>query len=175
MVLTSLFPLLLAVAGPVPNVPAPPKGTFEKELTAVAAQKADLEMKAVLAQIDADPSQPADVRKEAREKASRLKVAVYTTTESIEKCVSFYATAVPGALFLFAERRVVPDVEELAAAGGFSVPEKVRKEWEGKLYHYARWSRDDGTLEIDIEDTLIDPRNGNVTARTVVMVTSLAR
>ncbi len=164
--------LLLAVAGPIPGVPAPPDGKFEPELSRIAVTKAEAEMGKLLAELDKDASQPPAAKAEVKARVSRLKVAMYTTPKSIVDCVSFYTKAVKGATFLYAERKVLPDVAELAEAGGFAVPADVEKNWKEKSYKYARWVRDDGGLEIDVEDLLIDPRNGAVSKMTVVMITS---
>ena len=43
----------------------------------------------------------------------------------------------------------------------------------GKLGRTARWTKDDDTLQVVVEDHLIDPRDGKVSETTVVLVTSL--
>lgn len=172
--LLAAFALLLATAAQqVPGVPPPPEGKFEPELTQVAVERAKAEMTALLAQLDKDTTQPPAVKADVKSKLSRLKVAIYTSGKTMEECVTFYADRVKGSSFLFAERQVLPDLRELAASGRFAVTPKTEEEWGGKSYRYARWVREDGTLSIDVEDHLLDPRDGAVTKRTVVMVTSV--
>ena len=171
--LPAALALLLATASQVPGVPAPPEGRYEPELTQVAVERARAEMNALLAALDKDTSQPPAVKAEVKAKLSRLKVAIYTSARPLEECVTFYGDRVKGASFLFAERQVLPDLRELAASGRFTVTPRMEEEWGGRSYRYARWVRDDGTLEIDVEDHVLDPRDGSVTKRTVVMVTSM--
>ena len=106
-----------------------------------------------------------------RKKASRLRVAVYTFPGTIDDLAAFYAGKVPGVSFLFTEREIGKDLAETALAGGFALAPSLAKEWQGKKGRSARWARSDGSLEIDIEDHLIDPRDGRVTRQGVVMVT----
>ena len=171
LALLSAASLLFAVAGPVPGVPAPPGGRFEGEMTAVVAARAAAQMKPLLDEMERDPSQPESVKADIRRKASRLTVAVYTAPGTIDELVAFYSGKVAGASFLFSEREIGKDLAETAQLGGFSLAPAAVKEWEGKKGRSARWARPDGTLEIDIEDHLIDPRDGRVTKQVVVMVT----
>ena len=163
--------LLFALAGPVPGVPAPPGGRFESEITAVVAARAAAQMKPLLEEMERDLSQPESVKAEIRKKASRLRVAVYTFPGTIDDLAAFYAGKVPGVSFLFTEREIGKDLAETALAGGFALAPSLAKEWQGKKGRSARWARSDGSLEIDIEDHLIDPRDGRVTRQGVVMVT----
>ena len=163
--------VLFAVAGPVPGVPAPPGGRFEAEMTVVVAARATAQMKPLLDEMERDTSQPESVKAEIRKKASRLRVAVYTSPGTIDDLAAFYAGKVPGVSFLFSEREIGKDLAETAQVGGFVLAPAAAKEWQGKKGKSARWARADGTLEIDIEDHLIDPRDGRVTKQLVVMVT----
>ncbi len=56
---------------------------------------------------------------------------------------------------------------------GLAVDPEVEKKWTGKSGKTARFTREDGTLQVVVEDHLIDPRDGKVTPMTVVLVTSL--
>lgn len=171
-----LLALLLAATGPAVSgakrVPAPPGGKFEPGITAVVTDRAKAQMKVLVEQFEKDPAQPSAVKAEVRRKASLLSVAVYTTGSTIEEVAIFYTERVPGASFLFAERDIGVDLLETAAGGTFTLPPSTFKAWEGKKGRFARWARPDGALEIDLEDHLIDPRDGRVTKQTVVMVTS---
>ena len=163
--------LLLAVGGAVPGVPAPPGGRLETEITAVVASRATAQMKPFLDQMEKDPSQPEAVKAEIRKKAASLTVAVYTAPGTVDELAAFYAGKVPGASFLFGERDLAADLAEAEQVGGFVLAPAEAQAWKGKKGRSARWARPDGTLEIDIEDHLIDPRDGRVTRRSVVMVT----
>lgn len=158
----------------IPGVPLPPDALFESELTRVATERARLEMKTVLSQLERDGSRSSAVKNEIKVKLARLKVAVYTTPRSLDETVSHYEKLIERALFVFGERNLLVDLLEAARAGGFEVAPKSQEAWAGKTIRSARWGRDDGAVEIDVEDHLIDPRDGKVTKKTVVLVTSLA-
>jgi hypothetical protein len=154
-------------------VPLPPEGALEPELTKAAATRADAEMKAALKVLDGDPSIPADQKREIKAKITRFKIAVFTTAKSFDDTVLFYQKEIVGAQFLIGERDVLGDLQELAATTGIVVPQEAVRDWSGKRGRSARWSRQDKSLEIDIEDTLIDPRDGKISKKTVVLVTSV--
>jgi hypothetical protein len=177
MLLLLPFSILALVAepGPVPGVPSPPAGTYEAELTGLAAEKAKAELAAQLDAALKDPSTSPAEKSEAKSRAAgvRLKLAIYTTPKSLEETVAFYGQKMKGASFLIAERNVLIDLAEVAQAGKFQVPASVEKEWKGKTGRTARWTREDQLLQISVEDYLIDPRDGKVSLKTVVLVTSI--
>jgi hypothetical protein len=166
------FALLLAAAGPVPGVPAPPGGRFETEITGIVSARAEAQMKPFLDQLEKDTTQSAAAKEAIRKKAARLTVAVYSSPGSIDELALFYMGKIRGAEFTYADRDIAVDLLETLQAGGLSLPPAAIKAWEGKKGRSARWSRPDGSLEIDIEDHLIDPRDGRVTKQTVVMITA---
>ncbi len=171
------LPLLILLAGgpgpgPIAGIPVPLEGAFDADLTKAASERVAAEMKTVLAQLDKDP-RPESVKGEIRRKISRVKVAVYTSTKPLDEVVAFYEQRVPNATFIFAERGLMHDAEELARSAGFRIDVETEKAWAGKSGRSARWSREDGSVEIDVEDHLIDPRNGKISPRPVVMVTGI--
>ena len=163
----------LAASPPVVSVPPPPGGTYEEGITKVVSSRAQKEMKALLAELEKDASQPAEFKADVKRKLARLKVAVYTTPKSFEETVAFYETSAFRPIFLKGQRDLLADLRENAEAAGGSVDPEVAKAWAGKSGQTARWTRDDNGLQITIEDHLIDPRDGSVTKKTVVLVTSL--
>jgi hypothetical protein len=175
-----LIPIvLLALAadpGPVSGIPSPPGGTYEVELSKLAAEKAKAELAAQLEAALRDPTLSAAEKSDVKSRIAgvRLKLAIYTTDRSLEETVTFYGQKVRGAVFLVAERNVLVDLAEVAQAGKFQVPASVEKEWQGKTGRTARWTRDDQMVQISVEDYLIDPRDGKVSKKTVVLVSSFA-
>lgn len=171
--LPALLALLLAAdaAQPVSGVPVPPEAVFEPELTKAAAARAQVESKAALARLDRETSISPKEKSEIRRKIESLRVAVYTTPKTIDDTVAFYERSIDAANFLFGERSLLDDATELARAGGFVLAAATTEAWAGKRGRSARWSRDDGTLEIDVEDHLVDPRDGTIRKKTVVLVT----
>ncbi len=167
---------LVAEPGPVPGVPAPPSGRYEAELTKLAAERAKTELASQLAQVLNDPMVPAGDKAEAKARAAsaRLKLAIYTSDRSLEETAAFYGQKIPGASFLFAERNVLIDLADVARGSKIQIPAEVQREWQDKSGRTARWTREDQMLQISIEDYLIDPRDGKVTKKTVVLVTSMA-
>jgi hypothetical protein len=87
----------------------------------------------------------------------------------------FYAKNIAGVSFLFGERNVLGDVIDLSKEKGFPIPVEVERAYRDKSMRYARWTSTDETVQIAVEDHLIDPRNGKVTQQTVVMVTSVGK
>lgn len=166
--------LLLAVS-PSPavgGVTLPPDAVFEPELTKAANARAQVEAKAALARLEQDRSIPSSAKAEIRKKIERLKVAVYTSPRSLDETVAYFEQTVSAANFLFGERPVLDDAAEVARAGGFSLPQTAVESWSGKRGRTARWSRDDGSLEVDVEDHLIDPRDATIRKQTVVLLTT---
>lgn len=170
--------LILALGSspsPVPGVPAPPGGVLEPELTKIANERAQEETKKLLAEMDKDTSQPDSVKKQIRAKLSKLKIAVWVTGSKIEEVTGFYAKDIAGARFLFGERNILGDIADLSKEKGFAISPETEKTYREKVMRYARWTSDDETLQIAVEDHLIDPRNGKVLQQTVIMATSVGR
>lgn len=156
---------------PIPGVPLPPDGTLEEELTKLEGARAAAEAKDAFAKVDADSSLSKKEKAELRRKIASLKVAVFTSPRPIEQVVAFYEKTLPRAEFVFALRDLSYDIQEGIRAGVIKAsPERV-KEAQGKQGRSARWTRDD-RLSIAIEDQLVDPRDGRITPKTVVLVTS---
>ncbi len=170
--LTLLALFWLAEPAPVKGVPPPPGGRFEAEMTKVVSDRAKVEMRAFLAELER-AAQPASAKAELKRRLSRLKVAVYTTPRSWEETVAFYEGPAMWIVFLKGERDVLGDLREYAREAGIAVDPSVEKAWAGKFGQTARWTKDDETVQIVVEDHLIDPRDGKVTPTTVVLVTSL--
>jgi nitrogenase molybdenum-iron protein alpha/beta subunit len=162
----------LSEAAPVKGVPPPPGGRFEAEITKVVSDRAKVEMKALLAELERT-SQPADTKAEIKRRLAGLKVAVYTTPKAWGETVDFYEGPPMRVLFLKGERDILADLRDYARTAGIAVDPAVEKSWTGKSGKTARWTKDDDTLQIVVEDHLIDPRDGKVTPVTVVLVTSL--
>jgi hypothetical protein len=173
-----LIPLVLfalaADPGPVPGIPPPAGGTYEAELSKLAVEKAKSELAAQLEATLKDPALSAADKADVKSRIAsvHLRLAIYTTDRSLEETVTFYGQKVKGAVFLVAERNVLLDLAEVAQAGKFQIPHGVEKEWQGKTGRTARWTRDDQMVQISVEDYLIDPRDGRVTKKTVVLVSS---
>jgi len=165
---------LIAEAGPVSGIPAPPAGNYEAELSKLAADRAKAEIVHQLDAVLRDPSSSASDKAEAKSRVegARLKLAIYTTDRSLEETIAFYTGKVPGAAFLTAERNILIDLQELAEIGKFTVPPATAREWKGKSGRTARWTREDQMLQISVEDYLIDPRDGKVAKKTVVLVSA---
>lgn len=170
-----LAALLLLLAPPnVGGIPAPQDGVLDADLTKVATDRLGAEMKNVLAQLDRDSTRPVAVRNELKRKISKLKVAVYTTPRTLDEVVAAYERQIANATFLFGDRDLFIDLAELSRTVGCSLDPQASTVWSGKRGRSARWSREDGMVEIDIEDHLIDPRDCKITKRTVVMISSVA-
>ncbi len=166
-------PLSLAVVpSPIPGVPLPPEGVVDAALTRLRMQQADAERQQALARLDTDTSLSKKEKAVIRGKLALMKVAVMTTTLPIEEVAAFYEKTVPGAEFLFGVRDLAADLEEGIRSGAIrATPEQVR-EAAGQQGQSARWTRQAQRLSIAIEDHLIDPRDGKITKKTVVLVTS---
>jgi hypothetical protein len=162
----------LAEPAPVKNVPPPPGGKFEAEMTKVVSDRAKVEMQGFLAQLERT-SQPAEQKALVKRRLAGLKVAVYTTPKGWEETVAFYEGPPMRVFFLKGERDILADLREFARMSGLSPDPEAEKKWVGKSGKTARWTKEDDTLQVVVEDHLIDPRDGRVTATTVVLVTSL--
>ena len=165
---------LLRLADPAPatGVPPPPGGRFEAEMTKVVLEKAKVEMKSVLDDLERT-ARPPEAKAEIRRRLARLSLAVYTTPAGWEETVAYYEGAPMRLTFLKGERDILADLREWARTAGLDVEPSVAKALSGKLGKTARWTKDDDTLQVVVEDHLIDPRDGKVSETTVVLVTSL--
>ncbi|MBK9090283.1 MAG: hypothetical protein IPL90_15035 [Holophagales bacterium] len=170
--LTFLALFWLAEPSPVKGVPPPPGGTFETEITKVVSDRASIEMQGLLAELER-MSQPAETKAEIKRRLAGLKVAVYTSPKSWDETVAFYEGPAMKVVFLKGERDILADLQDYARSAGIAVDPAVEKAWTGKSGRTARWTKDDETLQIVVEDHLIDPRDGKVTPKTVVLVTKL--
>lgn len=174
--MTSLLALLslfwLADPAPVKGVPPPPGGKYEAEMTKVVSDRAKVEMQALLDQLE-QGAQPPEAKKEIRRRLAGLKVAVYTTARSWDETVAFYEGPAMRIVFLKGDRDILGDLRDYARATGIAVDPAAEKAWAGKWGKTARWTKEDESLQVVVEDHLIDPRDGKVTPQTVVLVTSL--
>jgi len=176
MIRALVLAVLLAApaVSPIPGVPIPPDGVLEPELTKAATDRATAEMRAGLARLEKDVTIPDNVKRDIKAKIIRMKIAVFTTPKTLDETVAFYEKSMTGATFIFGERDVLGDAHELATASGLRMDPEVERAWQGKRGRSARWSREDKGLEIDVEDTLIDPRDAKISRKTVVLVTSVS-
>ena len=171
---TSLVLLLAAPpASPVPGVPMPPGGTVDTDLTKVYVDRAAIETRDALAQLERDTSRSKAEKDDLRKRMSKLKLAVLTSTQGLDKLVAFYEKEIPKARFIFGERDLTSDLLEGIRSGAIKGNPEAAKKLAGQRGRSARWHAEDGRIGIDIEDTLIDPRDGKVTKKTVVLATSL--
>ena len=170
--LTFLALFWLAEPSPVKGVPPPPGGAFEAEITKVVSEHAKVEMQGILAELER-MSQPAETKAEIKRRLAGLKVAVYTTSKSWDETVAYYEGPAMKVVFLKGERDILADLRDYARSAGIAVDPAVEKAWTGKSGRTARWTKDDETLQIVVEDHLIDPRDGKVAPKTVVLVTKL--
>lgn len=157
----------------VGGVEPPPGPTYEAELTKVASEAAQREMRSGLEQVEKDPTVPPDMKAELKKKLARLKLAMYSSTATLDECVNYYEAKIPGSAFTFGVRGTLADVVELSKIAGFPVPASAVSSLEKEQTRSARWNSRDGLLQITVEDHLIDPRDGKVAKKTVVLVTSL--
>jgi hypothetical protein len=171
--MTSLLPILLFLAAsPVAGVPLPPDGAVDQVFTEIYASRAAAETKAALAQLDADTKRSSSEKKQIRKSLEKLKVVALTTPKTLDEAVAFYEKEVKGARFTFAVRDLESDLKEGMRSGAIKGDPSVVAKAAGQRSRSARWNRPDGALEIAIEDHLIDPRTGEILAKTIVLVTS---
>jgi hypothetical protein len=172
--MTSLLPVLLFLAAsPVAGVPLPPDGAVDQVFTEIYVNRAAVETKAALAQLDADASRSSSEKKEIRKRLEKLKIVVLTTPKTLDEAVAFYEREVKGARFTFAVRNLEADLRDGMKSGAIKGDPSVVAKAAGLRSRSARWNRPDGALEIAIEDHLLDPRTGEILAKTIVLVTSL--
>jgi hypothetical protein len=169
----SLALVLAAPASPIPGVPFPPGGEIDPVLTQIFTDRAAVETKQAMAQLDADTSRSAAEKAELKKRLGKLKIAVYTTPKSVDESVAAYERLLPQARFIFAERNLEADLRDGIKSGAIQADAAAVAKAAGQRGRSARWNRGDGALEIDIEDRLIDPRTGAILVKTIVLVTSL--
>ena len=157
---------------PISGVPLPPDGVVDAELTRLRTEQANVERKQALAQLEADRKLTAKEKAEIRGKLVSMKLAVMTTARPIDEVAAFYEKTVPSAEFVFGVRDLAADLDEAMRTGAIKAdPERLR-DAAGKQGRSARWTREAERLSIAIEDYLVDPRDGRITKKTVVLVTS---
>jgi len=169
---TPAGPSYAVVPSPIEGVPLPPDGSVDAELTRLRMAQAEAERKEALAQLEADRNLSKTEKASLRGKLASMKLVVMTTLRPLDEVVSFYERTVPRAEFFLGLRDLAADLDEGIRAGAVRAgPERVR-EAAGKQGRTARWTREAERLSIVIEDHLIDPRDGRITKKTVVLVTS---
>jgi len=170
--------LLALLASPTPAIPpvtlVPLGGVLDSNLTRVYAERAEVETRAALEQLERDTSRPASEKREIRKRLDKLRLAVYTTPNTVDACVAAYERTIPRTEFLFAVRNLAADLADGIKSGAIRADAAALQNAAGKTGRTARWHREDGGLEIDIEEYLLDPRDGSITKKTVVLVTTLA-
>lgn len=166
-------PISLAVVpSPIPGVPLPPEGSVDAGLTRLKMEQVDAERRQALARLDADGSLSRKEKAVIRGKLALVRVAVMTTRLPIDEVAAFYEKTVPRAEFLFGVRDLAADLDEGIRSGAIKATPGQVREAAGRQGRSARWTREAERLSIAIEDHLIDPRDGKITKKTVVLVTS---
>jgi hypothetical protein len=165
--------LLFLAASPIAGIPLPPDGAVDQVFTEIYSSRAAAETKAALQQLDADSSRSPAEKKEIKKRLEKLKVVVLTTPKTLDEAVAFYEREVKDARFIFAVRNLEADLGEGIRTGAIRGDPSVVAKAAGQRGRSARWNRADGALEIAIEDHLLDPRNGEIVTKTIVLVTSL--
>ena len=168
----SLALVLAAPVSPIPGVPFPPGGEIDPVLTQVFTDRAAAETRQALARLDADKSRTAAEKAELKTRLGKLKIAVFTTSKSVDESVAAYERQLPQSRFIFAERNLEADLRDGIKSGAIQANAAAVAKAVGQRGRSARWNRADGALEIDIEDRLIDPRTGAIVVKTIVLVTS---
>jgi hypothetical protein len=171
--MTPLVGVLLLAASPIAGVPLPPDGAVDQVFTEIFASRAAAETRSALAELDADTRRSSAEKKEIRKRLEKLRVVVLTTPKSLDEAVAFYEREVKSAQFLFAVRNLEADLRDGMKTGAIKGDESAVAKAAGQRGRSARWNRADGALEIAIEDHILDPRNGAIITKTVVLVTSL--
>ena len=169
---TPAGPSYAVIPSPIPGVPLPPDGAVDAELTRLRTQQADVERQQAFAQLDADRKLSKKEKAEIRGKLVSMKLAVMTTARPFDEVAAFYEKTVPRAEFVFGVRDLGADLDEAIRTGAIKADRERVREAAGKQGRSARWTREAERLSIAIEDHLIDPRDGRITKKTVVLVTS---
>ncbi|MFI5119987.1 MAG: hypothetical protein ACHQM4_06210 [Thermoanaerobaculia bacterium] len=165
--------VLAAPVSPIPGVPFPPGGEIDPVLTQVLVDRAAVETRQAAARLDADKSRSAAEKAELKKRLGNLRIVVFTTPKSVDETVAAYERQLPQSRFIFAERNLEADLRDGIKSGAIQAEASAVAKATGQRGRSARWNREDGALEIDIEDHFIDPRNGAILAKTIVLVTSL--
>src|ERR1700730_2638495 len=113
--LPAVSTLILLLAGspsPVGGVSAPPGGTLDADLTRVYSERAAVETKEALAQLERDSSRTHAEKNDLKKRLAKLKIAVFTTLRGLDECVAVYEKTVPRSRFIFGERNLAADLEE---------------------------------------------------------------
>lgn len=165
-------PTFVVVPSPIAGVPLPPDGVVDPDLTSVRRKQAEAERQQALAQLDADRSFSGKEKAALRGKLLQMKVAVMTTARPLEEVAAFYERTVPRAEFVFGVRDLKADLEEAIRAGAIHAGTEQVRAAAGKTGRSARWTREAERLSIAIEDGFLDPRDGRIVTKTVVLVTS---
>ena len=169
---TPASPVFAVIPSPISGVPLPPEGAVEPDLTRIRTEQAAVEREQAIAQLDADRKLSKAEKAAIRRKLASLKTLIMTTMRPLEDVVAFYEKTVPRAEFVFAVRDLAADLEEGVRSGAIQAsPERVR-EAAGRQGRSARWMRESERVSIAVEDHLVDPRDGKITKKTVVLVTS---
>jgi hypothetical protein len=167
---------LLLLAGPaagLPAVPVPPEAVLDAGVTKAYADRAAVESQAALEKIEQDPSRSRKEKDDLKRKLSRLRLALYATPKTLDETVAWFESHNRGAQFVFAERNLQSDLQDGIRSGAIKADPSRAEKAIGQRGRSARWNRPDGNLEIAVEDHLIDPRNGSITRKTVILVTTL--
>ena len=164
---------LAAPVSPIPGIPFPPGGEIDPVLTQVFTDRGAVETRSAIARLDADRSRSAAEKAELRKRLGKLRIAVFTTAKSLDEVVAAYERQVADARFVFAERNLEADLRDGMKSGAIQGNAGAAAKAAGRRGRSARWNRADGALEIDVEDSLIDPRSGAILEKTIVLVTSL--
>jgi hypothetical protein len=165
--------VLGAPVSPIPGIPFPPGGEIDPVLTQVFTDRAAAETRSAVARLDADTSRTAAEKAELKKRLGKLRIAVFTTAKSVDEAVAAYERQLPEARFIFAERNLEADLVDGMKSGAIQANAAAVAKAAGRRGRSARWNRADGALEIDIENSLIDPRSGAILEKTIVLVTSL--
>ena len=165
--------VLAAPVAPIPGIPFPPGGEIDPVLTQVFTDRAAAETQSAIARLDADTTRSAAEKAELKKRLGKLRIVVYTTAKTVDEAVAAYERQISGARFIFAERNLEADLLDGMKSGAIQANAAAVAKAAGRRARSARWHRAEGTLEIDVEDHLIDPRSGAILDKTVVLVTSL--
>jgi hypothetical protein len=160
------------VPSPIAGVPLPPGGAVDADLTRLRMQQANAERQQAYERLETDRSLSAKEKAVIRGKLALMKVAVMTTSLPIDEVAAFYERTVPRAEFLFGVRDLAADLDEGIRSGAIKADPARLREAAGQQGRSARWTREAERLSIAIEDHLIDPRDGRIIKKTVVLVTS---
>lgn len=167
---------LLLLTGPAPGLPAvsvPHEAVLDAGMTKAFADRAAAESKAALERLEKDPSRSREEKDALEKRLSRLRLAVYETPKTLDETVAWFESHNTGAQFVFAERNLESDLQDGIRSGAIKADPSQAEKAMGQRGRSARWNRLDSNLEIAVEDHLIDPRNGSITRKTFILITTL--